>query len=205
MKSLHAACLAHLEARVAEPLEAPNDWARANGVRCKCDHCTALGHFLESPSTETWTLKAAEQLRNRVEGEIRAARADLDVETDRRGRPYSPVCRKNRASYERRVTQRHQDLVDIAALNEEGKRLPGDCIVADFASFGWRHWPWCRSTKVGRQRRGRSDKTIRWERRSKSPGCRRFNSRQVGKTKPLLFHGYAIPLLGTTLAEDAVA
>ena len=96
MKSLHAACLAHLEARAAEPLEAPKDWSRASDIRCSCEHCAALGRFLASPATETWTLKAAERVRGHVEGEIKAARADLDVRTERRGSPHSLICRKNR-------------------------------------------------------------------------------------------------------------
>jgi hypothetical protein len=116
MRGLHAAGLQHLEARAAEPLEAPKDWTRAGDIRCKCEHCTALGRFLANPATETWTLKAAEQVRSHIEGEIRAARADLDVATDRRGRPYSLICRKNRASYGRRVAQRRQDLADIGIL-----------------------------------------------------------------------------------------
>jgi predicted 2-oxoglutarate/Fe(II)-dependent dioxygenase YbiX len=116
MKSLHAACLAHLEARTAQPLEPPKDWTRESNIHCKCENCSALGRFLDSTSAETWTLKAAEQVRSHVEREIKAARADLDVRTGRQGRPYSLICRKNRASYERRVTQRRQDLADIAAL-----------------------------------------------------------------------------------------
>ena len=36
--------------------------------------------------------------------------------TDRRGRPYSLVCTKNQASYERRAKQRRQDLKDLALL-----------------------------------------------------------------------------------------
>lgn len=117
MKSLRAACLAHLEARAAEPLEAPKDWSRASNIRCSCEHCAALSRFLESPVTETWTLKAPERVRGHVEGEIKAARADLDVRTERRGSPHSLICRKNRASYERRVEQRRRDLADIAILN----------------------------------------------------------------------------------------
>jgi hypothetical protein len=122
MKGLHAACLAHLEARVAQPLEAPQDWTRENHMRCKCEHCSALGRFLESASAETWTLKAAEQVRGHAEREIKAARSDLDVRTDRQGRPYSLICRKNRASYERRVAERRQDLADITALKGTARR-----------------------------------------------------------------------------------
>jgi len=116
MTGLLAACLAHLETRAAEPLEAPQNWSRASDIRCSCEHCAALRRFLASPSTETWTLKAAERFRGHVEGEIRTARADLDVRTERRGSPHSLVCRKNSASYERRVAQRRQDLADIAIL-----------------------------------------------------------------------------------------
>jgi hypothetical protein len=42
--------------------------------------------------------------------------ADVDTMTDRHGRPYSLVCTKNQASYERRARQRTQDLADIARL-----------------------------------------------------------------------------------------
>jgi hypothetical protein len=55
-------------------------------------------------------------VRSHVEAEIRTARGDLDVRTEECGRPYSLICRKNRASHERRVAQRRQDLADIATL-----------------------------------------------------------------------------------------
>ena len=116
MTRLLAACLAHLEARAAEPLEAPQNWSRPSDIRCSCEHCAALHRFLANPATETWTLKAAQQFRSHVEGEIRTARADLDVRTERRGSPHGLVCRKNSASYERRVAQRRQDLADIAIV-----------------------------------------------------------------------------------------
>lgn len=116
LTGLLAACLAHLERRAAEPLEAPLNWSRASDIRCSCEHCTALCRFLASPVTEIWTLKAAERIRTHVEGEIRTARVDLDIRTERRGSPYSLVCQKNSASYERRVAQRRRDLADIATL-----------------------------------------------------------------------------------------
>jgi hypothetical protein len=36
--------------------------------------------------------------------------------TEKRGRPYSLICTKNQASYERRVRQREQDLLDEASI-----------------------------------------------------------------------------------------
>jgi predicted 2-oxoglutarate/Fe(II)-dependent dioxygenase YbiX len=116
MTDLIAACLAHLEKRAAEPLEAPRNLTRANNIRCSCEHCAALRRFLTSPEAEVWTLKAREEIRSHVEGEIRTAGADLDVATLRRSSPHSLVCRKNSASYDRRVAQRRKDLADIAML-----------------------------------------------------------------------------------------
>jgi predicted 2-oxoglutarate/Fe(II)-dependent dioxygenase YbiX len=124
MTGLLAACLAHLEMRAAEPLEPPQSWSRASDISCSCEHCAALRRFLASPETETWTLKAAEQFRSHVEGAIRTAQADLDVTTVRRGSPHSLVCRKNSASYDRRVAQRRQDLADIAAMKGTGAAAP---------------------------------------------------------------------------------
>ena len=75
-----------------------------------------LGRFLADPERQTWFLKAAEAERRHVEDGIHRAGADLDMMTDRRGRPYSLVCTKNQASYERRARQRRQDLKDLALL-----------------------------------------------------------------------------------------
>jgi predicted 2-oxoglutarate/Fe(II)-dependent dioxygenase YbiX len=115
-KALHAATVAHLKTRVAAPLEAPRDWARPGGIGCRCEHCTELARFLADSTTESWTLRAAERFRGHVESEIRRASADVDTRTERRGSPHSLVCRKNQASYDRRVAQRKQDLADLATL-----------------------------------------------------------------------------------------
>jgi hypothetical protein len=38
------------------------------------------------------------------------------MDTDTKGRPYTLICTKNQASYERRVTQRREDIADLALL-----------------------------------------------------------------------------------------
>ena len=116
IERLRAACVAHLRARVAEPLAPPTDWRRANALPCRCQRCAELARFLADPERETWVFKAAEADRSHVEDSIRRAGCDLDTTTDRRGRPYSLVCTKNQASYERRAKQRRQDLKDLALL-----------------------------------------------------------------------------------------
>jgi hypothetical protein len=40
----------------------------------------------------------------------------VDLTTDRRGRPYTLVCTKNQASYDRRAKQRSKDLEDVIHL-----------------------------------------------------------------------------------------
>jgi hypothetical protein len=51
-----------------------------------------------------------------VQESIRSARADVDLTTERSGRPYALVIKKNSASHERRVTQRNEDLSNITVL-----------------------------------------------------------------------------------------
>jgi hypothetical protein len=116
VERLRAAALAHLRARIAEPLEAPKDWRRNSQLPCSCPDCRDLAQFLDDPAQKTWTLKAAEARRGHVEAVIRQAGSDLDVATDRKGRPYTLVCTKNQASYERRVRQRQRDLETVARL-----------------------------------------------------------------------------------------
>jgi len=116
MGKLRAACLAHLRARVAEPLAPPADWARRADFSCRCPRCSELARFLADPERKTWVFKAAEADRRHVEDTIKGARCDVDVTTDRRGRPYSLVCTKNQASYERRAKQRVEDVGNLARL-----------------------------------------------------------------------------------------
>jgi hypothetical protein len=113
---LQAACVAHLRARIAEPLSPPSDWQRVSTLPCHCQHCAELARFLADPERQTWVLKAAEVARSHIEDSIQRARSDLDTTTDHRGRPYSLVCTKNQASYDRRAKQRRQDLKDLALL-----------------------------------------------------------------------------------------
>ena len=116
VQRLRTTCLEHLRARTAEPLEPPRDWTRASDIACRCSHCSELRLFLADPDRKSWIFKAAEAKRSHVEGSIRQSGCDLDLATERRGSPYSLVCTKNQASYDRRAQQRQQDLDDVAQL-----------------------------------------------------------------------------------------
>ena len=118
MQRLRQVCVAHLRARIAEPLEPPRDWTRASTLTCSCARCTLLAQFLADPGQPTWAFKAAEADRQHVAGTIRASGCDLDLVTERKGRPYTLICTKNQASYERRVQQRRADLAALARLED---------------------------------------------------------------------------------------
>ncbi|MEO8248547.1 MAG: 2OG-Fe(II) oxygenase [Burkholderiales bacterium] len=113
---LRAACVEHLRERVAQPLAPPADWTRAAAPGCECPRCKELNRFLQSPAQRTWTFKANEFDRLHVLDSIKRGHCDVDSATDKHGRPYSLVCTKNQASYERRARQRKQDLADLERL-----------------------------------------------------------------------------------------
>jgi hypothetical protein len=116
VRQIQLACAGHLDGRVAQPLAPPRDWGRPNALSCACRYCAELGRFLADPVNRRWVLKANETDRGHVEGTIRNARCDVDTMTERRGRPYSLICTKNQASYERRLIQRRNDLADLEWL-----------------------------------------------------------------------------------------
>jgi hypothetical protein len=110
------ACLEHLHARIAEPLAPPNNWSRTSVLPCQCRHCAELSRFLTDPERKVWAFKAVEADRYHVEQTIERAHCDVDATTDRHGRPYTLVCTKNQASYDRRAQQRRKDLEDVIHL-----------------------------------------------------------------------------------------
>ena len=115
---LRHAVLAHLQRRIDEPLAPPADWRRAANVKCNCAKCKDLNAFLRAPDQPRWALKAAQADRSHVEEMIRRHRCDLDLTTEKKGRPYTLVCTKNQASYQRRVGQREQDLLNHERLSD---------------------------------------------------------------------------------------
>jgi predicted 2-oxoglutarate/Fe(II)-dependent dioxygenase YbiX len=116
VKSLRAACLAHLCTRIAETLEPPADWRRASAVGCKCENCAELSAFLADPARGVWRFRAVESVRSHVEETIKSSRVDISTKTEMQGCPYTLVSTKNQASYDRAVKQRAADIANVEAL-----------------------------------------------------------------------------------------
>lgn len=119
-------CLAELRAATAKPVEFPTDWRREANLHCNCPDCRDLARFLADPSTPVGRFPLAEQRRRHVHGQIETHGCDCTHETERKGRPYSLVCEKTTASYERRERQYRKDrqLLHEIELLPDGQDVP---------------------------------------------------------------------------------
>lgn len=118
---LRRACLDHLRARIAEPLQPPPDWTRGGVTTCQCADCRALNTFMAAPDQKSWTFRAPEAKRSHIEDVVRRNDCELDLDTDTRGRPYTLICTKNQKNYDERVRQRKDDLENLARLEAPSK------------------------------------------------------------------------------------
>jgi len=107
-----------LESRAAHPPREPVDWRRASATGCHCADCKELSRFLQDPNTNTLRLPLAENRRQHLHQIINGKKLDTTHVTERRGRPYTLVCTKTKASYERALKAHHVDLAHLAKLRK---------------------------------------------------------------------------------------
>ncbi|MCY3840616.1 MAG: hypothetical protein OXH09_18535 [Gammaproteobacteria bacterium] len=88
-----------LLARSATPPEAPRDWVIATGISCSCEHCAKLRSFCADPVARVARFPLRQALRKHLHRIIDEHRLDMSHETERRGRPFTLVCTKNRATH----------------------------------------------------------------------------------------------------------
>ena len=105
-----------LLARSATPPEAPKNWKIAAPVKCRCEHCAKLRAFCKDPAAKTARFPLRKELRAHLHEIIERHRLDLEHVTERRGRPYTLVCTKTRASHERRLAEYAEDVSNMRAL-----------------------------------------------------------------------------------------
>ena len=116
-EALRQAALDHLEARIAQPLDPPADWAQPVKLKCRCKYCGELQVFLSDPSRKQCKIPAAERHRGHLDQQIISHDCDVNTTVERVGRPYRLACTKTRRSYDARCAQRKQDLDARARLN----------------------------------------------------------------------------------------
>ena len=105
-----------LLARSAEPPGEPRDWAIAADIACTCEHCRKLRAFCRDPDANVARFPLRKDLRAHLHQIIEQHRLDIDHVTERRGRPYTLVCTKNRASHKRRLREYAEDVAAMRTL-----------------------------------------------------------------------------------------
>ena len=105
-----------LLARSAEPPREPSDWAIAADIPCTCEHCQKLRAFCRDPDANVARFPLRQDLRAHLHQIIDQNGLDLDHVTERRGRPYTLVCTKNRASHKRRLAEYAEDVAAMRTL-----------------------------------------------------------------------------------------
>lgn len=107
-----------LLSRSGRPPEEPADWTIAAELRCGCAPCADLLAFCRDPAARVGRFPLRADLRRHLHGMINRHKLDMTHVTERKGRPYTLVCTKNRASHERRMKEYAGDLRQMASLAE---------------------------------------------------------------------------------------
>ena len=102
--------------RSAKPPEAPQDWVVDARIACDCELCAALKAFCEDPVDRVRRFPLRKDLRKHLHRQIDGHRLDMSHVTERRGRPYTLVCTKNRASHKRRLAEYARDVETMRSL-----------------------------------------------------------------------------------------
>lgn len=109
-------CAFRLEARLARPARAADDWSLELPKGCRCELCQTLGAFLADKARRSFEWPLAEQRRRHVHSRIDAAELPVHHQTRRSGRPYTLVMRKTDALFEREREARRRDQADLVWL-----------------------------------------------------------------------------------------
>ena len=105
-----------LLARSSKPPKEPQDWTVSADVSCNCKHCRELKVFCRDPVAQIQRFPLRKELRAHLHHQIDAHQLDMSHVTERRGRPFTLVCTKNRASFQRRLVEYAEDLSWMRSL-----------------------------------------------------------------------------------------
>ncbi len=115
-------CRSELERRTKRAPEPPVDNRRPDKLSCTCSDCRELSRFLADPHEPVHHFPMAQDRRRHLHQVIEAAGCDLTHVTTRKGRPYTLVCTKTTASYEKacQIYARDQKNLERLQALEEG-------------------------------------------------------------------------------------
>ena len=105
------ACHEELESRAQRVPVKPGDWRRPSVLSCECADCSELADFLKEPGERVHRFSVRKERRRHLHEMVDRHKCDVDHVTERRGRPYTLICKKNTASYLRSIGS-HQKVLD---------------------------------------------------------------------------------------------
>ncbi|MGH9280432.1 MAG: 2OG-Fe(II) oxygenase [Acidimicrobiales bacterium] len=112
-------CLHLLEARLARPPRAADDWSILLPDGCGCELCGTLRTFLADPTQRTRDWPLAQDRRRHVHDRIDASELPVRHQTRRSGRPYTLVLTKTSDLFDREEMQRRRDEADVRWLRTQ--------------------------------------------------------------------------------------
>jgi hypothetical protein len=111
-----AACRDSLIECTATIPEKPRDYRRPHKLSCNCGDCREMSVFLANPEQSEHRFAVRKDRRRHLHEMIRNKRCDLTHVTERRGSPYTLVCTKTTASYNRKCKRRKRDLQHLSRI-----------------------------------------------------------------------------------------
>ena len=117
-------CRDALQSRTVNKPVKPQDYRRAHELSCGCGDCRQLSKFLADPKQRELRLPLKKERRKHLHRVIDSDRCDLKHVTERRGRPYTLVCTKTVASYQRALEIYVRDSNNLARMESLIAKLP---------------------------------------------------------------------------------
>ena len=109
----------------------PADWRLpTERLTCGCDHCAELRRFCTDPAATVHRVAVRAELRSHIGMEIALAGIDIRCKTERHGRPYTLVCIKTRATWERQLERYRKDIAGMRRLIAAAGAVPGSDATA---------------------------------------------------------------------------
>lgn len=118
-RELRQFCIDQLTQRTARKPEPPRNWKRSAKLDCDCADCRELATFLKDKDARVYRFPRRTDLRQHLHQQIDNHRIDCAHVTERRGRPYTLVCTKNQASFERDLQQYETDCKLLSELSDD--------------------------------------------------------------------------------------
>ncbi|MEX2185183.1 MAG: 2OG-Fe(II) oxygenase, partial [Pirellulales bacterium] len=116
-------CRLELELRTHSAPRPPEDFRRDAELPCKCGDCRELSRFLADPAAAERRFPMPKDRRQHLHQIIDAKHIDLTHATTRTGRPYTLVCTKTTASFERACEIFARDTENLTHLREVEAKL----------------------------------------------------------------------------------